>query len=370
MIRTCSAHSRLAALTMLLGSGWLTAAHATEGYYRDPAIHGDTVVFTAEGDLWRVPLSGGVAMRLTRHPGVESQASISPDGQWIAFAASYDGAEEVYVMPTTGGQPTRLSFDHARVWVQPWSPDGKVVYATDAGHGLWNVRSLRTIDPASGKREDIPLADASQGVIADDGSIWFTRMGLHLSTDNAIAYQGGAAGRIWHYTPGSDEAARLDPPSASSDTDPMWHAGEVIFVSNASGRPALWTMHADGSARTQLTRHAELSVSDPSEHNGNVVYQFGGDLRVFQLADRSDRRLQIDLASDFDPRRERWIDKPLSYFEGVAIDGKGQRAVLNVRGGSAVFGPESMRRAVLPVPGEPLTPLRNPGSRRSARFAG
>ena len=43
------------------------------GYYRYPAIHGDTIVFTAEGDLWRVSVNGGVAQRLTTHPAEESQ---------------------------------------------------------------------------------------------------------------------------------------------------------------------------------------------------------------------------------------------------------------------------------------------------------
>ena len=29
------------------------------GYYRYPAIHGDTIIFTAEGDLWSVSAKGG-----------------------------------------------------------------------------------------------------------------------------------------------------------------------------------------------------------------------------------------------------------------------------------------------------------------------
>ena len=39
------------------------------GYYRDPAIHGDTIIFTAEGDLWTVSAKGGAARRLTSNPG-------------------------------------------------------------------------------------------------------------------------------------------------------------------------------------------------------------------------------------------------------------------------------------------------------------
>ena len=63
------------------------ASVGPRGYYRFPAIHSDTIVFTAEGDLWKVGIQGGVARRLTTHPGEESHATISPDGQTLAFSA-------------------------------------------------------------------------------------------------------------------------------------------------------------------------------------------------------------------------------------------------------------------------------------------
>ena len=47
------------------------------GYFRYPTLHDDTVVFTAEGDLWKVSDKGGVAQRLTSHHGVEARAAIS-----------------------------------------------------------------------------------------------------------------------------------------------------------------------------------------------------------------------------------------------------------------------------------------------------
>ena len=46
-------------------------ASAQTKLLRFPDIHGDRVVFTYAGDLWTAPATGGSAIRLTAHPGVE-----------------------------------------------------------------------------------------------------------------------------------------------------------------------------------------------------------------------------------------------------------------------------------------------------------
>ena len=82
-----------------------TAAFAQTKLLRFPDIHGDRVAFTYGGDIWTAPVTGGSAIRLTAHPGVEVFAKFSPDGKWIAFTGQYDGDEQVYVIPSTGGAP-------------------------------------------------------------------------------------------------------------------------------------------------------------------------------------------------------------------------------------------------------------------------
>ena len=77
---------------------------------RFPDIHGDQIVFTYAGDLWKVSDSGGTAVRLTAHPGLELFARFSPDSSQIAFTGQYDGDEQVYVIPATGGEPRQLTW--------------------------------------------------------------------------------------------------------------------------------------------------------------------------------------------------------------------------------------------------------------------
>ena len=111
-------------------------AQGFEGYYRYPDIHGNQIVFTAEGDLWLVPVSGGLARRLTSHAEEETHAAFSPDGKTLAFSASYEGPTEVYTMPVSGGLPVRWTFESDPSLVSAWSPDGQLVYQTRAYSGV------------------------------------------------------------------------------------------------------------------------------------------------------------------------------------------------------------------------------------------
>src|SRR5689334_11473398 len=77
---------------------------------RFPDVCANEIAFSYGGDLWLVSKEGGVARRITSHPGQELFAKFSPDGKWIAFTGEYDGNHNVYIMPANGGDPKQLTF--------------------------------------------------------------------------------------------------------------------------------------------------------------------------------------------------------------------------------------------------------------------
>ncbi len=122
-------------------SGWRVAAlllglfaapaGASDGptLMRFPTLNGNTVVFEAHGNLWQVSRLGGTASRLTTDPGYDLMPRFSPDGRWIAFTGSYQGNQDVYVIPAGGGEARRLTFHSDVVDKAPtrWGPDNMVV---------------------------------------------------------------------------------------------------------------------------------------------------------------------------------------------------------------------------------------------------
>ena len=95
-----------ALLLLCLALAFASRSNAQTKVLRFPDIHEDKVVFTYGGDLWIASTAGGMATRLTAHPGLELFAKFSPDGNWIAFTGQYDGDEQVYIIPQLAAFPS------------------------------------------------------------------------------------------------------------------------------------------------------------------------------------------------------------------------------------------------------------------------
>ncbi len=332
--------------------GCYLQAQATPAYYRFPSLRGDNLVFTAEGDLWKVARQGGQAQRLTTHPALETQPSISFDGKWLAFSANYEGGVEAYVMPMQGGLPKRISFDNTAVNVLGWTAQGEVLISSQHQAGPNGQRVVSSINPQTLKRTVFPLADANEATLDESGRyVYFTRFGLQLTNDNVRNYRGGAHAQLWRFDLQSkQEATRLFANESANLRKPMWWQGKLYFLSDQDGSFNLWRAEADGSQPQQLTQHKAWEVRNPSLADGKIAYQSGADVRVFDLASNQDTAISIDLISDFDQQRKRQIRNPLETLTDVDLAGREARLLFTARGRLAIAGLGNQRLVELAVP--------------------
>jgi tricorn protease len=305
-------------------------AAGRNGYYRFPAIHGDVVVFTSEGDLWTVDVRGGTARRLTTHSGMETYPAISPDGLTLAFSAQYEGPTEVYTMPLAGGLPVRRTFAGQTATVAGWTPDGKILYATQKFSTLPNTQ-LVVLDPGTNTETLLPLNQAADGSFDAAGkTLFFTRLPFQGSYTKR--YKGGTAQNLWTFVLGGEEAAPLTADYAGTSKNPMVWQDRIYFLSDRDGTMNIWSMDLKGGGLKQHTFHKGYDASSPSLHDGRIAYQLVADLHVFDIASGKDAGLAVTLSSDFDQMREKWVTKPLDYLTSGHVSPAGDRVVFVSRG--------------------------------------
>ncbi len=318
------------------------SAQQNRGYYRFPAIHGDTIVFTSEGDLWEVGVEGGVARRLTTHLGEETNAAFSPDGKTIAFAASYEGPREVYTIPAAGGLPVRRTFDNAGASSIGWTPDGKILFSTSRYSTLPDDQLA--VIATDNRIEVIPLSQAAQGCYDARGrTLFFTRQPPQGSSTKR--YQGGTAQNIWKFTAG-EEARPLTADFPGTSKAAMWWNGRVYFLSDRDGTMNLWSMDENGKNLRQHTHSQGWDAQSPSLAGGRIVYQLGADLHLYDIASAADKTVPIELSSDFEHLREHWVNNPIEYTTSVHLSPDGDRVVLTSRGRVFVAPAKSTGRFV------------------------
>ena len=331
---------------------WCGLAAATPGYYRLPDLHNDTLVYTAEGDLWLTDLTTNQSKRLTTHIAEEKNASFSPDGKWIAFSANYQESTEAYVIEVNGGLAKRISFENSYARVQGWTPDGKVLYATNSRIGPTGNWTLRQVNPHTLETNSIPLADAVEGAVdAKNEFIYFAQFGLQVSSDNSKLYRGGAKGEIWRYRLDSKtEAIHLTKNHPGSARRPMVHKSRIYFISNASGSDNIWSMTTQGKQLTQITHYKDWSIRSANLSNNRIVYQLGADIKKLELTNNKSEVVPIQLTSDYPNLREKWLNKPLKYVNSTLQASDFDKVVITARGRVAVAGTDKSRLVEIATP--------------------
>lgn len=304
-------------------------AQSPMGYYRQPAVSSDSIVFVAEGDLWRVSLAGGTAQRLTTNLAAESNPAISPDGKRVAFTARYEGPAEVYVMPIGGGAPSRLTFEGDTASVQGWTPDGSVLYATARYSGKPDSR-LYTVNPVTRETMPIPLHQAAEGCYLG-GSLFFARQ--QLTGENTKRYEGGLVQKLWRFDAGK-EAVLLTADHAGTSRQPLCGDGRVYFISDRDATLNIWSMDADGRGVKQHTRHTDFDIrgASISADGKRIAYQRGADIHVLDPLSNADAKLAVSLQSDFEHTRTRWVKNPWEFVTSIAPSPNGDRVAITARG--------------------------------------
>lgn len=303
-----------------------------KGYYRFPTLYKESVIFTAEGDLWKFNQQNKLCYRLTTNHGVESNAAISPDGKWIAYNAEYEGPTEVYVMPFEGGVPKRITYEGLPGRMAPelygWINDGKLIVSTSYYTTLPG-KQLVLINPENPEYERIPLAQADQGVFDNNGNLYFTRLAKQSSFTKR--YKGGTAQNLWKFD-GKNEAVPLTADYAGTSKNPMFYNGLLYFLTDRDGTMNLWSMQPNGSSLKQLTFSSGWDLNNAKLSEGKIIYQKMADLFIYDIQTGNESVLDISLISDFDQRRPYWTTDPDKKIQAVDISESGENVVFTSRG--------------------------------------
>lgn len=301
------------------------------GYLRYPAINGDTVVFASEDDLWTVPVTGGRAWRLTAGVAEASHPRLSPDGSMIAFVGRDEGPTEAYVMPSTGGTASRLTFHGAQTTVVGWDGDA-IVYTTNAGRPFARDSRLHRIDAVGGAPEPLGYGPATAWSPGPSGGVV---LGRSISDPARWKrYRGGTAGTIWIDSSGTgdfDHLVRLD----GNLANPCWVGDRIFFLSDHEGVGNIYSTTPDGKDLRRHTDHDRFYARNLSTDGARLVYQCAARLYVLSPATEPER-IDVETGSSRAQRNRRFVPAG-DFLEHARLGPDGSDVALTSRGKAFSF---------------------------------
>ncbi len=210
----------------------------------DVAPDGRSIVFELLGDLYRLPMEGGEAVRITEGPPYDAQPRVSPDGQWIAFISDRSGSDNLWLVNAEGTEPRKLSNESEQAVISPaWTPDSQYVVVSVRATGGTQLRMFH-INGGSGITLGAAAPEPAGAQPPAPGAAGPSRLGASLSPDGRYLYAGQLASGTAASGLNRWQVVRLD-----------MRTGDADVLTQAEGSAMRPLVSPDGTLLVYATRH-------------------------------------------------------------------------------------------------------------------
>lgn len=252
-----------------------------------PEISGDgkTLLFSWAGDLWKSPIAGGQATRMTDHPAPDNNPRFSRDGKSIFFNSERTGSLQVFRMPLLGGVPEQITFHSEGSKLEDIHPSNPTIlvsgYRDHGGRAPYRLIE-KSLDPTHDEHLLFD-AQARNGRYSPDGKkILFVTSGTDTYRKG---YHGSQAARIWIYDLESEDISE----PVHDETGcryPIWapDGKSFYYITSRSGSFNLWHHLFGEKEDRQVTEFPNDSVLDPALSADGRTFVFQHLLDLYSLS--------------------------------------------------------------------------------------
>lgn len=265
------------------------------GYFSQPAINKNDLYFVCDDDIWKASVDGGIALRLTNHQGICTSPMISPDGLLMVYSSNLKGQDDLYLMPSEGGESKRLTFRGAAKALR-WTSNRKLIISSNH-ESCWRTSLGYELDIETLEVKKMPLGVLTHYDQSKNGAVVIVRNGGDPARWKR--YRGGTAGQIWTRANAKSKFNRILSEIPSNLTDAFFVQERVYFLSDHQGIGNIYSCEIDGSDLQSVTKNKEFYCRFLSHFENQLVYQAGGEIFHNDLIKSVSKKIDLFVGSSF-----------------------------------------------------------------------